>query len=289
MAHKVNLYDPVNGWSNGTLRPYQTLEFDDPDAAIAAAIGRIRETGSISAACITADCALCADLPAYFKLTNAIAKWLAENPIDGSWMGILTEDPEHWAEIGVKTPLEMEKYLLLTEYSDYHKSVRGFRPRGDGFTMATPIEKIQAAWDALARSEPQDEAGIDQGETSPEGLLAWVVETLRQAGRDAVVHLNRDGDGTSIDPAFQGAGSRMPEALAAELRKLAPALIRCEIADFDENYRLSGRLMIDRRGDVFLDAEDFEQDWDYQRSVDTEMLTEMEFEPPADAGGALAM
>jgi hypothetical protein len=49
----------------------------------------------------------------------------------------------------VRTPEELEKHLLLADYSELYKEITGVRPRGTGLTMETPIEEIEAAYDQL--------------------------------------------------------------------------------------------------------------------------------------------
>lgn len=153
MAHKVHIYDLDAGFDEGGwLRPARTVETADPEEAIAIARAELDRTGSISAVTVRPDWRLCADLPAYFRLNNTVADWLDENPIAGAWIGRLTEGLEHWAGYGVQTPEELEKYLLLTDYSELHKELTGFRPRGHGLTMQTPLGEIEAAYDRLRPS-----------------------------------------------------------------------------------------------------------------------------------------
>lgn len=157
MAHKVNIYDVAAGFdAGGWMRPVRIHETEDPEEAIRLARAELDRTGSMSAVTVRPDWHLCADLPAYFRLNNAVADWLDENPIEGAWIGRLVEDTEHWAGYGVTTPEELEKYLLLTDYSELHKELTGVRPRGTGLTMETPIEEIEAAYDRL-RDLPADE------------------------------------------------------------------------------------------------------------------------------------
>lgn len=157
MAHKVHIYDTdAEPDGEGWMRPARTLETTDPEETVRLARAELDRTGSISSVTVRPDWRLCPDLPAYFRLHNVVADWLAENPIEGCWIGRLTEDPDHWAGYGVRTPEELEKYLLLSDYSELHKELTGFRPRGTGLTMATPLEEIEAAYDRLqGRSEPE--------------------------------------------------------------------------------------------------------------------------------------
>ena len=82
--------------------------------------------------------------------------WLDENPIEGAWIGRMVEDPAHWAGYGVRTPEELEKYLLLTDYSELHKELTGFRPRDTGLSMSSPLADIEAAYERL-RDLPADD------------------------------------------------------------------------------------------------------------------------------------
>jgi hypothetical protein len=153
MTHKVHIYDLDEGCDEeGWMRPARTVETTDPAEAIAIARAELDRTGSISAVTVRPDWRLCADLPAYFRLNNAVSDWLEENPIEGAWIGRLVEDPEHWTKYGVQSPEDIEKYLLLTDYSELHKELTGFRPRDHGLTMSTPIEEIEAAYDRLRPS-----------------------------------------------------------------------------------------------------------------------------------------
>jgi hypothetical protein len=163
MAHKVNIYDVAGGFdAQGWMRPVRVLETEDAEEAIRIARAELDRTGSMSAVTVRPDWRLCADLTAYFRLNNAVADWLDENPIEGAWIGRLTEDLEHWASYGVQTPEELEKYLLLTDYSELHKELTGVRPRGHGLSMSTPIEEIEAAYDRLRPAPaPQPPDGPD--------------------------------------------------------------------------------------------------------------------------------
>jgi len=150
MAHKVHIYDTVAGFdAEGWMRPVRTIETDDPVEAIRLAYEALDAARSISAASVKPDWRLCADLAGYFRLTNAVADWSEANPIEGAWVGRLVEDPAHWAGYGVHTPEELEKSLLLADYSDTHKEITGFRPRDTELGMDTPIEEIEAAYDRL--------------------------------------------------------------------------------------------------------------------------------------------
>lgn len=157
MAHKVHIYDLERGFDEGGwMRPARTLETTDPEEAVRLARAELDRTGSISAATVRPDWRLCPDLRTYFRLTNVVADWLDENPIEGAWIGRLVDDPAHWDGYGVRSPEELEKHLLLSDYSDLYKELTGVRPRHSGLSMASSIEEIEAAYDRL-RDLPADD------------------------------------------------------------------------------------------------------------------------------------
>ncbi len=163
MAHKVHIYDTDAGSDEeGWIRPARTVETPNPEEAIRIARAELDRTRSMMAVTVRPDWRLCPDLATYFRLNNTVADWLEENPVEGAWIGRLTEDPDHWAGYGVRTPEELEKYLLLSDYSELHTELTGVRPRGHELTRATPIGEIEAAYDRL-RPAPtgRDESGPD--------------------------------------------------------------------------------------------------------------------------------
>lgn len=158
MAHKVNFFDVEESPDeDGWIRPERVVETDDGEEAVRLLTEELARTRSISAASLGVDWRLCADLSEYLRLTNAAGRWLQENSIAGSWIGCLTEDLEHWAGYGVHTPEQMAKHEIINTYSDYHKAVCGVRPRGMGWTLETPIEELEAAWDRLAERDAKNE------------------------------------------------------------------------------------------------------------------------------------
>ncbi|MCE6971310.1 hypothetical protein [Cereibacter sphaeroides] len=143
--------------ADGRMRPARTVETDDPEEAIRLATAAVADTGRISAACIFADWRLCATLPDFFHVNNGIGRWLEQNPIEGSFVGEPTDDLDFWRELGVETPEQLAKFLLIESYSDRFKAMFGFRPVGNGFTMETPIEEIEAALDRLTSTADPDD------------------------------------------------------------------------------------------------------------------------------------
>ena len=73
----------------------------------------ILETGSFSAASLSVDVRAFAedDLAGYLHALNTETRLAAEFPREGTWIGGLAGELEHWAEMGVRTPRDLADYL----------------------------------------------------------------------------------------------------------------------------------------------------------------------------------
>lgn len=86
-------------------------------ASLEAAERKMRETciaaGSLSAASLAPGIEYFEpdELAKYLRALNARARLAEEMPQDGTWIPGLTEDLDHWAEMGVRTPADLEEYL----------------------------------------------------------------------------------------------------------------------------------------------------------------------------------
>ena len=95
----------------------------------------------------------------YLRERNAATEaWVAEDP-DNRWAGMYTEDLAHWAEIGVLTVRDFMRYEMETQFSDLHKDVYGFRPRGVNLSEWT-YEKLVDETDYLMR-ELEEQASYE--------------------------------------------------------------------------------------------------------------------------------
>ncbi len=54
--------------------------------------------------------------------------------------GVLAEDPAFWADCGVVTAQELDRYLLIETIFDVYKSVRGIKPRWYNFDDMTTAQ-----------------------------------------------------------------------------------------------------------------------------------------------------
>lgn len=78
-----------------------------------------------------------------------IRAWVAEDP-ENRWAGLLTEDLAHWAECGVYTLEQFERYELENLVWEMYKDAMGFRPRHMDFKSMTD-EELRAEVDSLSR------------------------------------------------------------------------------------------------------------------------------------------
>jgi hypothetical protein len=83
--------------------------------------------------------------------------WISEDP-DNRWAGLLVEDLTHWAEIGVLTVRDFQRYEMETSIWDLYKEVTGIRPRHMDFASMS-FEKLECEYDYLLRQlEAQEES-----------------------------------------------------------------------------------------------------------------------------------
>ena len=75
--------------------------------------------------------------------------WIAEDP-DNRWAGLIVEDLAHWAEMGIHTVEQYERYDLETLVWDMYKDVTGIRPRHLDLKSMS-LEELRAEADYLGR------------------------------------------------------------------------------------------------------------------------------------------
>lgn len=93
-------------------------------------------------------------LTAHIVALNLATKaWVAVDPTN-RWAGLLVEDLGHWAEHGVHTVAEFNRYLDECAYSDGYKEVYGVRP---GYISRMSDAELASALDSLS-AVAKDEA-----------------------------------------------------------------------------------------------------------------------------------
>jgi hypothetical protein len=122
-------------------------------------------------------------LAAHLAALNAkTLAWIAEDPAN-RWAGLLTEDLTHWAEMGIHTVADFERYELETLVWDMYKDATGIRPRHLNLKSMSLEElqdlvnycgrQIEAQIEADARWEAEEEAYRIEQEAV---RAAWLAE-----------------------------------------------------------------------------------------------------------------
>jgi len=69
----------------------------------------------------------------HLKNINAKSKdEMAKTP--GLWIGLITEDLDHWTSYGVTTPAQLDRYFLETDVYEMHKQAYGVKGRHYNFS-----------------------------------------------------------------------------------------------------------------------------------------------------------
>ena len=102
-----------------------------------------------------------ATLTAHIEALNAKTQaWLDANP--GAWAGMIVTDPEHWAEAGIYTAAQFDRYMDEECYSEQYKSVYGVRPRHiadmTDEQLTAAIKRMDAEVEEMIEREREEEA-----------------------------------------------------------------------------------------------------------------------------------
>jgi hypothetical protein len=108
--------------------------------------------------------------------------WIAEDP-DNRWTGLYVEELEHWAEYGVYTVAQFQRYELESMIWEMYKDVTGIRPRHLDFKAMSDQELNDLAdylGSQMERVIEEDEAYIEhckqvEAEQKAE-RAAWLAE-----------------------------------------------------------------------------------------------------------------
>ncbi len=132
-------------------------------------------------------------LVSHLEAINAkTQKWMDENP--GSWGGMIVTDPAHWAEYGVYTVADFERYELETYIYEGHKDAFGTKGRHYDFknmTLAelkeeadyisnavknTMQEEAEAEKQKIAEFEAQIKHNMAAGAEDKETAIRWLLD-----------------------------------------------------------------------------------------------------------------
>ena len=92
------------------------------------------------------------ELLAHIRNLNAkTSAWVAEDPTK-RMAGLYVEEADHWSSIGITTVDEFNRYNLMMEVYDFHKTVYGFKPSYAHLKSLTTkeleeeLESLNRAW-----------------------------------------------------------------------------------------------------------------------------------------------
>ena len=122
------------------------------------------------------------------------AAWVAEDP-ENRWAGMITTDLDHWAEYGVYTGEDYERYELETYIYEGHKDAFGVKGRHYDFSSMSMDDLREeadyisnaatAAYEAEKKQEEEDlatfkalvQSTIDMGAGDEETALRWLASS----------------------------------------------------------------------------------------------------------------
>jgi len=138
------------------------------------------------------------DLITFIKDKNQKAiEWM--NAGENRWTGLLSEDPEWWAERGVYTIKNYERWTVEATMSDLHKEAYGFRPRGYDFAAMSDDDLFALAdkWSADADRAYQEELAAEQARV--DDLNATIDEMIALGAGDRATAIRWLVDAEDLD------------------------------------------------------------------------------------------
>ena len=129
----------------------------------------------------------------HLKNMNAKSKErMAKEP--GLWVGMITEDLDHWKSYGITTPAQLDRYFLETDVYEMHKEAYGVKGRHYNFKEMSneelekeldtlcdiakreaEIEKRQEE-DNLKAFENRIDEALSIGAENREAAIKWILQ-----------------------------------------------------------------------------------------------------------------
>ena len=129
----------------------------------------------------------------HLKNMNAKSKErMAREP--GLWVGMITEDLDHWKSYGITTPAQLDRYFLETDVYEMHKEAFGVKGRHYNFNEMSDddlkkeletlcdiakreaeIEKRQEE-DNLKAFESRIDEALSLGAENREAAIKWILQ-----------------------------------------------------------------------------------------------------------------
>ena len=129
----------------------------------------------------------------HLKNINAKSKEKMEKE-EGLWIGMITEDLEHWKNYGITTPAQLDRYFLETDVYEMHKSAYGVKGRHYEFSKMSDDDlkkefehlckvaqyemeqEEKAEKEAYNNFEKQIKKNLELGASDRENAIQWVLD-----------------------------------------------------------------------------------------------------------------
>ena len=129
---------------------------------------------------------------------------MAQTP--GLWIGMITEDLDHWAGYGVHTPEQLDRYFLEVDVYEMHKEAYGVKGRHYNFDKMTDQE-LKDEFESLAKIAEQERKEEEKQQAKAvadfEETITETIE-LGAGGRETAIKWILEGEGldNEYDPSY---------------------------------------------------------------------------------------
>jgi hypothetical protein len=139
------------------------------------------------------------ELLAHIKAENAKKQaWIDEDP-ENRWAGMILEDVDYWADMGVRTVEQYEAYMMRATIWDLFKDVNGFRPRHMDLDSMS-LEELNELYDSLLVELKEVNAREAARQAEAVAAFESKVDELMESGakdRATAIRWLKDAEGDS--------------------------------------------------------------------------------------------
>ena len=114
----------------------------------------------------------------HLKNMNAKSKErMAKEP--GLWVGMITEDLDHWKSYGITTPAQLDRYFLETDVYEMHKEAYGVKGRHYNFNEMSD-DDLKEEFEHLAKvAKREREIEKEYEEAAYQTFLKRITESMK--------------------------------------------------------------------------------------------------------------
>ena len=119
----------------------------------------------------------------HLKNINAKSKEkMAKTP--GLWIGMITEDLDHWKRYGITTPAQLDRYFLETDVYEMHKEAYGVKGRHYNFSEMSD-DDLKKEFEHLAEVAKREREIEERYEESAyQTFLKTIASTIEHGAKD---------------------------------------------------------------------------------------------------------